>query len=127
MIIREDLRYTKEHEWVKLEKETATMGITDYAQGELGDIVFVELPKVGAKVEQMKPFGVIEAVKAVSELFSPVTGEVIEVNTKLESEAGLINKDTYGEGWIIKVKVKDQSEVNKLLSAEDYKKLLEQK
>lgn len=127
MIIKDDLRYTKEHEWVKLEKDMATMGITDYAQGELGDIVFVELPKVGTKVEQMKSFGVIEAVKAVSELFSPVTGEVIEVNSKLESEAGLINKDPYGEGWIIKVKVKDQSEVNKLLSAEDYKKLLEQK
>jgi glycine cleavage system H protein len=127
LIIKDDLRYTKEHEWVKLEKDMATMGITDYAQGELGDIVFVELPKVGTKVEQMKSFGVIEAVKAVSELFSPVTGEVIEVNSKLESEAGLINKDPYGEGWIIKVKVKDQSEVNKLLSAEDYKKLLEQK
>jgi len=127
LIIKDDLRYTKEHEWVKLEKDMATMGITDYAQGELGDIVFVELPKVGTKVEQMKSFGVIEAVKAVSELFSPVTGEVIEVNSKLESEAGLINKDPYGEGWIIKVKVKDQSEVNKLLLAEDYKKLLEQK
>jgi glycine cleavage system H protein len=127
LIIKDDLRYTKEHEWVKLEKDMATMGITDYAQGELGDIVFVELPKVGTKVEQMKSFGVIEAVKAVSELFSPVTGEVIEVNSKLESEAGLINKDPYSEGWIIKVKVKDQSEVNKLLSAEDYKKLLEQK
>lgn len=127
MIIKDDLRYTKEHEWVKLEKDLATMGITDYAQGELGDIVFVELPKVGTKVEQMKSFGVIEAVKAVSELFSPVTGEVVEVNAKLESEAGLINKDSYGEGWIIKVKVKDKSEVNKLLSAEDYKKLLEQK
>ena len=127
MIIKDDLRYTKEHEWVKLEKDMATMGITDYAQGELGDIVFVELPKVGTKVEQMKSFGVIEAVKAVSELFSPVTGEVVEVNSKLESEAGLINKEPYGEGWIIKVKVKDQSEVNKLLSAEDYKKLLEQK
>ena len=127
MVIKEDLRYTKEHEWVKLEKDIASMGITDYAQGELGDIVFVELPKVGTKVEQMKSFGVIEAVKAVSELFSPVTGEVTEVNSKLESEAGLINKDPYGEGWIIKVKVKDQSEVNKLLSAEDYKKLLEQK
>lgn len=125
MIIKDDLRYTKEHEWVKLEKDLATMGITDYAQGELGDIVFVELPKVGTKVEQMKSFGVIEAVKAVSELFSPVTGEVVEVNAKLESEAGLINKDSYGEGWIIKVKVKDKSEVNKLLSAEDYKKLLE--
>jgi glycine cleavage system H protein len=127
LIIKDDLRYTKEHEWVKLEKDIATMGITDYAQGELGDIVFVELPKVGTKVEQMRSFGVIEAVKAVSELFSPVTGEVVEVNSKLESEAGLINKDPYGEGWIIKVKVKDQSEVNKLLSAEDYKKLLEQK
>jgi len=127
LIIKDDLRYTKEHEWVKLEKDMATMGITDYAQGELGDIVFVELPKLGTKVEQMKSFGVIEAVKAVSELFSPVTGEVVEVNAKLESEAGLINKDPYGEGWIIKVKVKDQSEVNKLLSAGDYKKLLEQK
>jgi glycine cleavage system H protein len=127
LVIKDDLRYTKEHEWVKLEKDIAIMGITDYAQGELGDIVFVELPKVGTKVEQMKSFGVIEAVKAVSELFSPVTGEVAEVNSKLESEAGLINKDPYGEGWIIKVKVKDQSEVNKLLSAEDYKKLLEQK
>ncbi len=127
MVIKEDLRYTKEHEWIKLEKDIAAMGITDYAQGELGDIVFVELPKVGAKVEQMKSFGVIEAVKAVSELFSPVTGEVAEVNSKLESEAGLINKDPYGEGWIIKIKVKDQSEVNKLLSAEDYKKLLEKK
>ena len=127
MVIKEDLRYTKEHEWVRLEKDIASMGITDYAQGELGDIVFVELPKVGAKVEQMKSFGVIEAVKAVSELFSPVTGEVEEVNSKLESEAGLINKDPYGEGWIIKIKVKDQSEVNKLLSADDYRKLLEKK
>ncbi|HVP37504.1 MAG TPA: glycine cleavage system protein GcvH [Terriglobales bacterium] len=127
MVIKEDLRYTKEHEWLKLEKDIATMGISDYAQGELGDIVFIELPKVGTKVEQMKSFGVIEAVKAVSEMFSPVTGEVVEVNFRLESEAGLINKDPYGEGWIIKIKVKDQSEVNKLLSAEDYKKLLEHK
>ena len=125
MIIKDDLRYTKEHEWVKLEKGIATVGIDDYAQGELGDIVFVELPKVGTKVEQMKPFGVIEAVKAVSELFSPVTGEVIEVNFKLEVEAGLINKDPYAEGWIIKIKIKDPKELDNLLSAEDYKKLLE--
>ncbi|MCJ7498383.1 MAG: glycine cleavage system protein GcvH [candidate division Zixibacteria bacterium] len=125
MIIKDDLRYTKEHEWVKLEKGIATVGIDDYAQGELGDIVFVELPKVGTKVEQMKPFGVIEAVKAVSELFSPVTGEVIEVNSKLEVEAGLINKDPYAEGWIIKIKIKDPKELDNLLSAEDYKKLLE--
>ena len=127
MIIKDDLRYTKEHEWVKLEKGIATVGIDDYAQGELGDIVFVELPKTGTKVEQMKPFGVIEAVKAVSELFSPVTGEVIEVNSKLEAEAGLINKDPYAEGWIIKIKIKDPKELDNLLSAEDYKKLLEQK
>jgi glycine cleavage system H protein len=127
MIIKDDLRYTKEHEWVKLEKGIAIVGIDDYAQGELGDIVFVELPKVGTKVEQMKPFGVIEAVKAVSELFSPVTGEVIEVNSKLEAEAGLINKDPYAEGWIIKIKIKDPKELDNLLSAEDYKKLLEQK
>jgi len=127
VIIKEELRYTKEHEWIKFEKDIATVGITDYAQGELGDIVFIELPKVGTKVEHMKPFGVIEAVKAVSELFSPLTGEVIEVNSKLESEAGLINKDPYGEGWIIKVKVKDQAELDKLLSAEEYKKLLEKK
>jgi glycine cleavage system H protein len=127
MIIKEDLRYTREHEWVKLEKGIATVGIDDYAQGELGDIVFVELPKVGTKVEQMKPFGVIEAVKAVSELFSPVTGEVIEVNTKLEAEAGLINKDPYAEGWMIRIKVKDPKELDNLLSAEGYKKLLEQK
>ncbi len=127
MVIKNDLKYTKEHEWIKLENNIATVGIDDYAQGELGDIVFVELPKVGIKVEQMKPFGVIEAVKAVSELFSPVTGEVIEVNSKLEAEAGLINKDPYGEGWIIKVKIKDPKELDNLLSAEDYKKLLEQK
>ena len=127
MIIKEELRYTKEHEWIKLENDIATVGITDYAQGELGDIVFIELPQAGIRVVQMKPFGVIEAVKAVSELFSPVTGEVTEVNSKLESEAGLINKDPYGEGWIIKIKVKDKAELDKLLSAEEYKKLLANK
>lgn len=127
MVIKEELRYTKEHEWIKLENDIAAVGITDYAQGELGDIVFIELPKVGTRVEQMKPFGVIEAVKAVSELFSPITGEVVEVNSKLESEAGLINKDPYAEGWIIKIKVKDKAELDKLLSVEEYKKLLENK
>jgi glycine cleavage system H protein len=127
VIIKEELKYTKEHEWVKLENDIAIMGISDYAQGELGDIVFVELPKVGTKVEQMKPFGVIEAVKAVSELFSPVTGEVVEVNSKLESESGLINKDPYGEGWIIKIRLKDKTELDKLLTADEYKKMLENK
>jgi glycine cleavage system H protein len=121
-----NLKYTKEHEWLKVEGGVATMGITDYAQGELGDIVFIELPKVGAKLEQMKPFGVIEAVKAVSEIFSPITGEVNEVNSKLESEPTTINSDPYGAGWIIKIKVANPKELDNLLSAEEYKKLLEE-
>jgi len=122
--IRTDLKYTKEHEWVKLEGDTATVGITDYAQGELGDIVFVELPKVGATVAQMKPFGTIEAVKAVSELFSPVTGEVVAVNSGLESDAAVINKDPYGEAWLIKIKVKNPKELDSLLTAEKYKEMV---
>ncbi len=124
MQIKEELKYTKEHEWIKVDGDTATVGITDYAQGELGDIVFVELPKVGAAVAQMKPFGTIEAVKAVSELFSPITGEVVAVNSGLESDAAVINKDPYGEGWLIKVKVKDKKEIEQLLSAEKYKGIL---
>jgi len=125
--VKANLKYTKEHEWVKVEGNIATTGISDYAQRELGDVVFVELPKVGTKVEQMKPFGVIEAVKAVSDLFSPLSGEVVEVNNKLESESGLINKDPYGEGWIIKIKVGNLGELDSLLSADDYLKLLEKK
>jgi len=120
-----NLKYTKEHEWVRVENDIATVGITDYAQGELGDIVFVELPEVGTKVEQMKPFGVIEAVKAVSDIFSPLSGEVTEVNTRLESEAGIINKDPYDQGWIIKIKISVPEELDNLLSVEDYRKLIE--
>lgn len=122
--VKENLKYTKEHEWVSVENDIATVGITDYAQGELGDIVFVELPNVGFKVEQMKPFGVIEAVKAVSDLFSPLSGEVIEVNTRLKKEAGIINKDPYKEGWIIKIKISHPKELDDLLSADDYKQLI---
>jgi glycine cleavage system H protein len=122
--VREGLKYTKEHEWVKLESGVATMGITDYAQKELGDVVFVELPQVGIKVEQMKAFGVIEAVKAVSDIFSPITGEVVEINSKLESQSNLINSDPYGQGWIIKVKIKDPKELDALLSPADYRKLV---
>ena len=125
MIIKEDLKYTKEHEWVKAENQIASVGITDYAQGELGDIIFVELPKVGTKVAQMSSFGVIEAVKAVSELFSPVSGEVVEVNSRLEKDATIINKDPYGEGWIIKVKVADLKQLDTLLTPERYKILIE--
>jgi glycine cleavage system H protein len=121
---RDDLKYTKEHEWVKLEGNVATVGITDYAQRQLGDVVFIELPEAGTQVEQMKPFGVIEAVKAVSDLFSPVTGEVTEMNSALQSQSNLINSDPYGEGWIIKVKVKDAKELDALLSPADYRKLV---
>lgn len=126
MNIPADLKYTKEHEWLKVEGTFATIGITDYAQGELGDIVFIELPQVGAKVEQMKPFGVIEAVKAVSEIFSPLSGEIVEVNSKLQSDPTAINSDPYGNGWIIKIKTTNPKELGNLLSAEEYKKLLEE-
>jgi glycine cleavage system H protein len=122
--IRDDLKYTKEHEWVKVEGDKATMGVTDYAQKELGDVVFVELPEVGGKVEQMKSFGTIEAVKAVSDIFSPVSGEILEVNAKLSSQSNLINSDPYGEGWIIKIKIKNPQELDVLLSPADYRKLV---
>ena len=125
--IKDDLKYTKEHEWLKVEGDVATVGITDYAQKELGDVVFVELPQVGTKVEQMKPFGVIEAVKAVSDLFSPLTGEVTEVNSQLESQSNLINSDPYGQGWIVKIKVEESKELESLLSSADYRKLVESK
>jgi len=121
----ENLKYTKEHEWVRVENDSiGVVGITDYAQSELGDIVYVELPQIGKQVKQLEPFGTIEAVKAVSDLFSPLSGEVIEVNEKLKNSPDLINKDPYGEGWIIKIKIGDLSELNNLLSAEDYKKLI---
>ncbi|NLI17094.1 MAG: glycine cleavage system protein GcvH [candidate division Zixibacteria bacterium] len=125
-MIPQDLKYTKEHEWIRVEGDTGTIGITDYAQHELGDIVFVELPQVGAKVEFMKAFGTIEAVKAVSDIFSPLTGEIVDVNTALETNASAINTDPYGQGWIIKVKMTNPSELNNLLDAAAYGKLIGQ-
>jgi glycine cleavage system H protein len=119
-----ELKYSKEHEWVKIDGSTATVGITDYAQGELGDIVFVELPQVGNEIKMMEPFGTIEAVKAVSDLFSPISGEVIETNSTLEDDPTVINRDPYGEGWMIKVEISDHGEVGKLLPAEEYSKLI---
>ncbi|MGB7061898.1 MAG: glycine cleavage system protein GcvH [Candidatus Zixiibacteriota bacterium] len=121
---RDDVKYTKEHEWVKLEGDVATVGITDYAQRQLGDVVFIELPEAGTQVEQMKPFGVIEAVKAVSDIFSPITGEVTEVNSELQTQSNLINSDPYGQGWIIKIKIKDPKELNTLMPLADYRKLV---
>lgn len=121
MTIPEELSYTSEHEWVSLKDDIATIGITDYAQSELGDIVFVELPSPGATATQMQPFGAIEAVKAVSDLYAPLSGEIIEVNTKLMEQPELINQSPYDKGWIIKLKLKDPAELQKLLSAEDYR------
>ncbi|MFQ5602378.1 MAG: glycine cleavage system protein GcvH [bacterium] len=124
MELPEELLYTSEHEWVSIADDVATVGITDYAQGELGDIVFVELPQVGDTTTYMQPFGTIEAVKAVSDLYAPLSAEVVEVNTKLEDTPELINESPYGDGWLIKLKISDQSEVEKLMSAEDYRSQL---
>lgn len=125
MEVPEELLYTSEHEWVAIEKDIATVGITDYAQSELGDIVFVELPKLGDVTTQMEPFGTVEAVKAVSDLYAPLSGEVIEVNKLLQDQPELINTDPYGEGWMIKLKINDSSEIEGLLSPEDYQAQIE--
>lgn len=125
-MVPQDLMYTKKHEWIKVDGDGGTVGITDYAQGELGDIVFVELPKVGTKVKQMKSFGAIEAVKAVVDLYAPVSGEVLETNPELRDKPEVINSDPYGEGWIIKLKIDDSGELENLLSSADYEKLLEE-
>ncbi|MFN4235232.1 MAG: glycine cleavage system protein GcvH [Bacteroidia bacterium] len=124
MNIPDNLKYTKDHEWLRLEGDIATIGITDFAQKELGDIVYVDINTLGETVEKEAVFGTVEAVKTVSDLFMPVTGEVIEVNSKLESSPDLVNTDPYGDGWMVKVKVADPSSVHNLLSAEDYKKVI---
>jgi len=126
MNVPEGLKYTREHEWVRIEGDVAIVGITEYAQGELGDIVFVELPPVDKAVKQMESFGTIEAVKAVSEMFSPLSGMVKETNKSLEKDSTVINKDPYGAGWIIKIAKFDPAEVNALLDAASYRKLLEE-
>ncbi|MBN2290024.1 MAG: glycine cleavage system protein GcvH [Candidatus Glassbacteria bacterium] len=122
MEIPVDLLYTNEHEWVSIEDGLATVGITDYAQKELGDIVFVELPEVGTEVEATETFGTIEAVKTVSDLFSPASGTVEEVNSELEDHPELINQDPYGEGWMIRIKISEQPE--DLLSAKEYRDMI---
>ncbi|KAA3614165.1 MAG: glycine cleavage system protein GcvH [Calditrichaeota bacterium] len=124
MNIPSELKYTKDHEWAKLEGDIVTVGITDYAQGELGDVVFVELPAAGDEVSQDETFGTIEAVKAVADLFSPLTGEVVEINEALTDQPDIVNSDPYGEGWMAKIKIPDESEWNALMSDEDYKNLI---
>lgn len=121
----EDSRYAKSHEYVHVEGSVGTIGITDYAQKELGDVVFVELPQVGSQLEQNEELGSIESVKAVSELFSPVSGEVVEVNEKLKDNPELVNTDPYGDGWMVRVKLSDPTETDVLMSASEYDEYVE--
>jgi glycine cleavage system H protein len=125
MNIPENLKFTRDHEWIRVEGKEAYVGITDYAQGELGDVVFVEIETEDEELDKEEVFGTIEAVKTVSDLFMPVSGKVLEVNEKLEDSPEIVNKDPYGEGWLIKISIKDEAELNDLLDAAAYKELLE--
>lgn len=121
----EDSKYAKSHEYLHVEGEIGTIGITDYAQKELGDVVFVELPQVGSQLEAGDELGSIESVKAVSELFCPVTGEVVEVNEALAAKPQLVNEDPYGDGWMIRIRLSDPTEVDEMMSAEEYEEYIE--
>jgi glycine cleavage system H protein len=124
MNIPSELRYTKDHEWIRIEGETATVGITDFAQRELGDIVYVEVETLDQTLDREEVFGTVEAVKTVSDLFLPLSGEIIEFNESLESDPEKVNTDPYGDGWMIKMKISDMSQVDDLLSSEAYKELI---
>src|SRR5262245_23565573 len=119
-----ELKYTRDHEWVRVEGDTAWIGITDFAQGELGDIVYIDIDTVGQTVEKEHVFGTVEAVKTVSDLFMPVTGEILELNANLEKQPELVNKDPYGDGWMVKVKMNDPEQLSGLLTADAYKELV---
>lgn len=121
----ENLKYTKDHEWVRVEGEEAYVGITDFAQSELGDIVYIDIDTEGDSLDKEEVFGSIEAVKTVSELFMPISGTILEFNSKLEDEAELVNSDPYGEGWMVKIKISDADELEDLMSAADYKDSVE--
>jgi glycine cleavage system H protein len=121
----DDFHYTKDHEWVKLQGDQATIGITDFAQKQLGDVVYLELPDEGTQFEFHQSIGVIESVKAVSDIYSPISGEVIEANEGLNDSPEIVNNDPHGEGWIIRLKIKDETELEKLMSASEYEKFLE--
>ncbi|MGO2294287.1 MULTISPECIES: glycine cleavage system protein GcvH [Psychroflexus] len=125
MKLPEDLKYTKDHEWVKIEGDVATIGITDFAQSELGDIVYVEVETVDEELDKEEVFGTVEAVKTVSDLFLPFDGEIIEFNEELEDEPELVNEDPYGKGWMIKAKIKDTEQLNDLIDAAAYKAHIE--
>jgi glycine cleavage system H protein len=123
-MVPSDLRYTKDHEWVRVDGDEATVGITEYAAGQLGDIVFVELPAVGRSVEQFAAFGVVESVKAVSDLFAPLAGEVIEANDALAAQPELVNQEPYGGGWMLRLRVADPAQLDELLDAAAYDALI---
>ncbi len=120
----ENLKYTTEHEWIRIEGQFGWIGITDYAQSELGDVVFVEIPAVGTKIEKGKSFGTIEAVKAVSDLFAPVAGEIVDVNAEVKDHPEIVNEDPYGNGWMVKISIADSVQVNALLNVQAYKSLI---
>jgi len=124
MNIPQELKYTKDHEWVKIDGNIATIGVTDFAQGELGDIVYVEVETVGESMEREEVFGTVEAVKTVSDLFLPLTGEIIEFNESLEDTPEKVNTDPYGDGWMVKMKISDEDELAGLMSPEEYKDLI---
>lgn len=122
----EDLKYTREHEWISIEGSVATIGITDHAQEQLGDVVFVELPGVGDRIEKADAFGVVESTKAVSDVYAPLSGEVTEVNDDLPDNPELINEDPYGDGWMVKVTIGDQADLEDLMTADEYRKFIEE-
>lgn len=124
MVFPDDLKYTEDHEWLRLEGDTATVGITDHAQNELGDIVYVDVNTIGDTLQKNEVFGSVEAVKTVSDLFLPVSGEVLEINPALDATPEIVNDDPYGEGWLIRVKIADSGDVDSLMSADEYKKFV---
>ncbi len=126
MEIPDELRYTSEHEWVRMEGQEVVFGITDYAQDQLGDIVYVELPEAGSSLVQMEPYGSVEAVKAVADLNAPVTGEVVAANEAVNEDPSVVNRSPYEEGWMVRARLADASELDDLLSAEEYRKLIEE-
>lgn len=121
-----ELKYTNEHEWVKIQGDIATIGITDYAQEQLTDVVFVEVPEKGKHATQFKPIAVVESVKSVSDVFAPLSGEIVEVNERLKDAPELLNKSPFGDGWIVRIKIEDESEIKNLMSAEEYEKILKE-
>ena len=125
MNIPEELKYTEEHEWIKIDGNTATIGITDFAQGELGDIVYIDIDSIGNELDGNEIFGTVEAVKTVSDLFMPIKGKVLEINSNIESTPEIVNEDPYGKGWIIKIEISEDQDISNLLSAQEYKKMID--